>query len=450
MALRDLVIVTVVLLLALWTLRRPWIGILNWTWLSIMNPHRYAWGFAYSAPVAAIAASATLLALLFTKEKRSPFQGPPTIWLFVFAIWVTVSWLLGVDPEGDHPQWDKVMKIYLMTFVALALIRTKIQIIAFVTVTIGSLAFLAAKGGVFTILTAGSYRVWGPPESFIADNNHFALATIITLPLLHFLQLQLSRPWQRHAMSAIMLLCVASALGSHSRGAFLAITAMAFVFWLRSTKKTPIAVLIVISLVMILPMMPEHWWERMATLKTYEQDASAMGRINAWLVAIEVAKHNFFGAGMNYQYQHFFSAFGVYDTTVLAAHSVYFQILGNHGFIGLLLYLTLWVSTYRAAGQLRKQSNGIPALMWAGDLGAMVQVSLIGFAVGGAFLSMPYFDLPYNLMVAVVLALKLIESGEWRTEINERPLLEELGLARARSPRKPRRSGARKPRAGVL
>jgi hypothetical protein len=41
-------------------------------------------------------------------------------------------------------------------------------------VTTLSLALLGAKGGVFTLMTAGSYRVWGPPGSFIEDNNEFA------------------------------------------------------------------------------------------------------------------------------------------------------------------------------------------------------------------------------------------------------------------------------------
>ena len=91
MAIRDLIIVGIVLALAVWTLWRPWIGVMNWTWLSIMNPHRYSWGFAFSAPLAAVAAASTLLALMFTKERRSPLQGAPAWWLLVFSIWVTIS-----------------------------------------------------------------------------------------------------------------------------------------------------------------------------------------------------------------------------------------------------------------------------------------------------------------------------------------------------------------------
>lgn len=437
MPLRDIAIVGIVIALALLAIRRPWIGVMNWTWLSIMNPHRYTWSFAYSAPLAAIAAGTTLLGLLLTKERQSPFQGAPTIWLFLFTIWMTLSWQLGYDPSGDYWDWDRAIKIYLMTFVALSLLFTKHHILAFCWVTIGSLAFLAAKGGFFTIITGGSYRVWGPAESFIADNNHFALATIVALPMLHFLQLQLARAWQRHLVSVVMLLCVAAALGSHSRGAFLALIAMVLVFWWRSSQKGLIGVLVLISLVAILPIMPEHWWERMYSIRDYAQDASAMGRINAWLVAIEVAKDNFFGAGMSYQHQSLFSVYGVHETKVRAAHSIYFQILGNHGFFGLFLYLMIWITTFYSAAKLKRKARDIPEALWASQLAAMVQVSLVGFAVGGAFLSMPYFDLPYNLMVMIVLARKWVDNRAWETEPKV-PFLEYAGLKRPSSLRRGR------------
>lgn len=406
MPLRDIAIVTIVLILAILALRRPWVGIMNWTWLSIQNPHRYSWGFAYSAPLAAIAAISTLLALLMTKDRQSPFKGPPVAWLLVFSIWFTASWLFGYDVAGDYYQWTKVAKIYFMSFVALALLHTRSHIMIFTWVTVMSLAFLSIKGGFFTIVTGGAHRVWGPTGSFIADNNHLALATIITIPMMHFLQLRLRAGWPRHLMSVAMLLSVASALGSQSRGALLALIATGAMFWLRSSRKGSTAILLLICLVVLVPMMPDTWWDRMNTIQDYQQDESAMGRINGWLVAIEVAKHNLFGGGMSYQHQYYFSIYGVYNRDVIAAHSIYFQILGNHGFIGLFFYLGIWVSTFGVANRLRKLAKVDESLHWAGDLGAMVQVSLVAYAVGGAFLSMPYFDLPYNLMIMVVLAYK--------------------------------------------
>ena len=149
----------------------------------------------------------------------------------------------------------------------------------------------------------------------------------------------------------------------------------------------------------------------MRTIETYETDGSAQGRLYSWRVAWAVATHYFTGAGMSYQNPMLFVIFGDGSDTVIAAHSIYFQILGNHGFVGLFLFIAMWMATYRSAEWLRTNARSIPEARWTADLGAMVQVSLVGYAVGGAFLSLSYFDLPYDLMVLVVLARSWVVSG---------------------------------------
>jgi probable O-glycosylation ligase (exosortase A-associated) len=99
-----------------------------------------------------------------------------------------------------------------------------------------------------------------------------------------------------------------------------------------------------------------------------------------------------------------------------AAHSIYFQVLGNHGFVGLGLFLLIWWLTWRHAGWLRVHAANIPQAQWCADLGSMVQVSLAGFFVGGAFLSLAYFDLPYNIMMLVAIARVWVVKKSWERE----------------------------------
>ncbi|GHU08822.1 O-antigen polymerase [Betaproteobacteria bacterium] len=392
-----------------------------WTWISLMSPHRYCYGFAYSAPVAAIAAGSVLLGLMMTKERENPLKGTSVNWMLVFAFWMTLSWLLGYgiqssDPEivsRDYDLWSRVIKIFLMLIMALALLRNRFHIIAFVWVTAMSLAIIGTKGGVFTIAHGGSYHVFGPPGTQVSDNNHFALALVMLIPLLHFLQLQLKQGWGRHVMSILMLLCAASALGSQSRGGMLALSAMGAVLWWRSPRKGMMILALLAVVVAILPMLPDAWWERMGTISEYDQDASSMGRIRSWKVATQVALNHIFGAGMYYHHPIIFAMWDDEQGGLIAAHSVYFQILGNHGFIGLFLYLMIGVSTFRSAGWLRKHARSIPQAQWTAHLGSMVQVSMVGFAVGGAFLSMGYYDLQFNMMAMVVLARHWVETKGW-------------------------------------
>lgn len=413
---RDLLIVAIVIVGALAALRRPWIGVMLWTWLSIMNPHRYAWGWSHDAPLAAIAAGFTLLGALLTRDRASPFKSTAVVLLTVFMFWITLSWLFGLDPSGDYEQWDKVMKIDLMILVALALLHTKQHIFALAWVVTGSLAVLGAKGGLFTIVNGGDYRVWGPPGSFIADNNEFALALVMTIPLLRFLQLQLKNFWAVHGMTLLMFLCAAASLGSYSRGALLAIGAMSVLFWWRGKRRLGGGLLIVIAAVGLLAFMPEEWMGRMSSISDYAEDRSALGRISAWWTAWNLAWHYPLGVGFNPARADLFALYSPYPDFVHAAHSIYFQVLGNHGFVGLALFLAIWFVTWRSAGWLRRFGGNTPETKWCAELGAMCQVSLLGYAVGGAFLSLSYFDLPYDVMVLVVLTRVWATSKAWERE----------------------------------
>ena len=412
---RDLLILAIVLAAALVSLRKPWIGILLWTWLSLMSPHRYTYGVAYDAPVAALAAFTTLLGLLVTRERHSPFRAAPAVWLLLLTVWITLSWGLGIDPSGDYPMWNKVIKINVMVLVSVALLHSRQHILAFAWVVAGSLALVGMKGGLFTLLSGGGDRVFGPPDSFVEENNAFGLALIVTIPLLRFLQLQLQSGWRRHAMTGAMLLCAASALGSHSRGALLAIAAMTLMLWWRGNNRLKSGLVLMAVSVSLVAFMPANWTERMSTIDNNQVDDSAQGRFDAWRNAWGVAKDYPLGVGFNPNTQTFFDRYSA-GTQSRAAHSIYFQMLGNHGFVGIFLFLGVFLSTYLLAGRLRKQAASVPQAKWCEELAAMCQVALVGYCVGGAFLSLAYYDLPYDVMVLVVVAYAWFKRQAWASE----------------------------------
>jgi probable O-glycosylation ligase (exosortase A-associated) len=432
---RDFLVVGVFGFGVLLALRRQWIGVMLWTWISVMNPHSYCFGFARTAPLAAVAAVVALLGLLTSRERQNPMIGKPLVWLLLFMAWMTLSWFLGYGRAGgkapaylslmtmeerDFDMWKRVMKTFLMLFVTLAILKNKYQIQAFIWVAAMSLGLLGAKGGVYTILTGGSGRVDGPAGSFIGDNNDFALALIVTIPILYVLQLHTTRKWIRRGVIFTMFLCGISALGSHSRGGLLALGAMLTVMWWRSQSKVKMALVFIVLVPAILSMMPAEWWERMGTITEAGGDASFMGRVRSWKVAIQIAMHEVTGAGMVYLHPIIFQMWdydlGPDQGMPLASHSIYFQILGNHGFIGLFLYLMIGVTTYSCARWLRVNARKIPEAKWAADLGSMVQVGMVGFAVGGALLPLAYADIPFNMMAMVVLARHWVETKGWERD----------------------------------
>lgn len=413
---RDLILLLIVVPGGLMALRHPFVGAMLWTWISMMNPHRLTWGYMYEAQVGLFIAVCTLVGLLVSKEKRSPFVGTPVNWLVILIGWMCLTTLFAFNPEGSLRTLEKVLKIDLMVLVTLMLIRTRREMMVFAWVLTMSVAFFGIKGGLFTLLTGGAFRVYGPAGSYIEENNALAVALIMVVPMLRFLQTTLERRWQKHAMTAAMVLCGASILGSHSRGALLAITAMLAVLWWRGKNKLATAVVLALFGVVYLSFMPEEWWARMASIQTYEEDQSAMGRINAWWMAFNIAKDNFFGGGFSIYNKFVYGMYAPDPSFIVSAHSIYFHMMGEHGFVGLFIYLCLWLATWMSAGWLRKQGGLQPETEWCQHLGSMVQVALVGFAVGGAFLSLTYYDLPYNLMALTVAARVWLQSGAWRHE----------------------------------
>ena len=402
---RDLALGMVLLTLCLAALRRPWIGVMAWTWLSLMSPHAYTWRLN-SLPVAAAVAICTLIGLLFTKD-RDFYLTPEICALIAFMSWMCVTLPFSFNVEGSWPMWKRVMKIDFMVLVSLTVLITRQQLMAFIWVVVGSIAYYGVKGGVFTLATGGNYLVWGPPTTFIEGNNELALALIVIVPLMYFLMSQISSKWGRLAMAFAMLMCVAASLGSHSRGALLALGAMVLAFWWYTNRRVWILLIILAVGLGAASFLPEEWFSRMNTIAEYEQDASAMGRINAWWMAWNLARDNFFGGGFEIYNALSFGLYAPNPLDIHAAHSIYFQVLGEHGFVGLALFLLLWFLVWWRASRLRRDFRHSPELKWVSDLGAMCQVSLIGYATGGAFLSLAYYDLPYNILIMVVLAQHL-------------------------------------------
>ena len=407
---RDILVAAIVFGLLPLIFKRPYIGILMWVWISVMNPHTQGWGFATTFPFAALIAAVTLVSLVFTKQSRNlPFTS--VTWFFLaFVMWMNVTTIFALYPEEAYEQWVKVIKIMLMTFVTLMLIKNRRHIHLLIGVIVLSLGYYGVKGGVFTVVTGGEDKVWGPEGTFIGGNNEIALALIMTIPLMHYLQMTSSKMWVRHSLTIAMILCALAALGSYSRGALLAIAAMGVFLWLKSQHKIRIALLVLIAVLPAIAFMPEQWGERMDTINTYEEDLSVKGRFNAWWMAYNLAKDRpLLGGGFEVSMPELFWRYAPDPEDLHAAHSVYFQALGEHGFLGLGLYLLVGLSTWRTGSWIIRNTEKLKEYRWAYNLATMIQVSLIGFAVGGAFLSLLYFDVPYYLMAAMVATRILVE-----------------------------------------
>lgn len=401
-AMRDLLVTLIVFASLPLILNNPGNGVLMWIWISVMNPHTQGWGYATTFPFAQIIAVMTLFSLVISRRPKTLPASGITFALLAMVLWMNVTTLFAIFPSASQIQLGKVMKIMLMSLVTMVVIRRREDVHRMIWVLVISLGFYGVKGGIFTIRERGNFMVWGPPGTFIGGNNEIALALIIAIPLMRYLQLSTGNRWIKRGLSVTMLLSAMAALGSYSRGALLAIAAMIILMWFKSHKKLLAGLLIALFAPFAMLFMPERWAERMDSIGNYQDDSSAMGRINAWHMAYNLARDRFFGGGFEIAEAQVFYQYAPDPNAVHAAHSIYFQALGEHGFVGLGLYLLLGGLTWRSASWIIRHSADDVELAWASNMAKMIQASLIGFAVGGAFLSLLYFDVPYYLMAAIV------------------------------------------------
>lgn len=400
---RDLIITALILSPLPAVLVRPHLGALLWLWVSYMNPHRLTWGFAYNFQFAMIIGVVTMGAWLLSREpKRVPWT-TTTALLVAFTLWISLTTAFAAAPALAFPKWDRTIKIMVGVFLVLGLLQGRQRLIALTWVTAGSIAFYGVKGGLFVIATAGRYRVSGPEDSFIADNNQAAVALLMVLPLLRYLQQAAPRRWMRLALLAAMALTLLAILGTYSRGAIIGLAAVVLMLWLKSRHKAVLGAVIGISIGLAVAFMPPQWMDRIHSTSDYQEDASAQGRLDAWAHAMTVAvERPLTGGGFGTFSPEVFQRYSP-GITWRAAHSIYFEVLGEQGFIGLALFLAIGITAYRSGTWIHRRVRGRPDLAWAGGLAQMLQVGLVAYGVGGAFLSLGYFDLYYGLVAMLVL-----------------------------------------------
>ncbi|HET7306576.1 MAG TPA: putative O-glycosylation ligase, exosortase A system-associated [Gammaproteobacteria bacterium] len=419
MTIRDLILALVIFSLLPLIVTSPYIGVLVWSWLDYMNPQRLTWGFAYSFPWVELVAIATMIGFVFnSKEKfRIPMKGV-TICFLLLVLWAAVTSYFAFVPDIAWQRYSVFVKTMVLVFLTLMLVQSRERLHWLVWVIALSIGFFGVKGGLFTVATGGHYHVFGPEHSFIHNNNALALAMGMVIPLMRYLQLQETKKWVRIGLWCAMGLTSFAILGTYSRGGMLTLAAVLLMLFWKTRGKFLMGVAAIIALPIMLTFIPQKWYQRMGTIETYQQDASAMGRIQSWKFATNIALHRpLVGGGFRpYLKPGAWEKYAPPHTVSRAIHSIYFKMLGNQGFVGFGIYMTMLFLSWRNLVWVRKRTKGLPEWKWAYDLASMLYVSGIAYGVGGAFAPLPYFDLAYQLLAVGLLVRCRVEKDLPATE----------------------------------
>ena len=393
--LRDLVLVACVLVCLGVSFRQPFAGVLAWTWFTLMQPHREVYGFFSSTlRINLVVAVVTILTWYFAKQRKLPPLDGTVVAFMMFLVWMTFNNVFAVDPSQAWLMWDRNWKIIALVLMMWATATSKVRIHAVVWVAVICLFYYGVKGGILSIASGGLKTIDGPLGTIISDNNHLAVALLMTLPLANYLRSHTANPWLRIALVAGFALTFLAVVGSYSRGAFLALAALGIVALVHSRNKFLYVIFGAALAVPVFYFMPAEYYERIATLNDPNSDASFQGRIQAWKVAFFYARDHFpFGAGFDGTQLSVYRYYFPDAADSRAAHSIYFQVLGDTGFLGLGIYLTILLLAFLNCRKIRMATRNKPDLAWARDLAKMIELSLVAFCVGGAALSLAYYDM---------------------------------------------------------
>jgi len=416
MGLRDLIVLIFTLLCIGFALRKAWWGVLALAVFSYLNPHAYAWGPVRTLPLYQI----LFLVVAFKTFLEQDRQPIPKDWRVVgfFVLW---AWFFLTTTQALVPSeaWTKlwfVSKIYLPFIFTLILINTREKLYYLIITIASSIGIVAVKGGIFAITHGFSARIYGPPATQFEENNAFAVAVLINIPLLVLWYRETANPWIKKGLMIAIPLHYVCAVSSWSRGAMIAMAAMTLTLILYSRRKYLAVPLLLIGAYFTIQALPEEWFGRMSTIETYEMDRSAQGRLEAWRDGWNYTlQHPILGAGFE----------GWLWVTQRDWHSSYVEMFSEHGFIAFGIWLSLILGTLINLTRLAKKAKGIPELKWIVNYSQMLRASLIAYMTGTAFLGLSYWDLLYHLIFIAVLvkqfALRDLQRYETQATVNTAP-----------------------------
>jgi probable O-glycosylation ligase (exosortase A-associated) len=415
---RDIFVLGVILATMPLAVMDAFVGLMLWAWTSLLQPTSYLYGFMVSVPVNRLAAIVTIVALIPGGSKAA-FRFDPIAWLLIGMV-VLGSLSMAINPLAPDIGWEiheRLIKAAALYIVAIALLNTRLKVHALLLVIALSMGFNAVVEGMKFLASGGGHRA---ELANIGDNNHFACAVLMTLPIVAYLAQTSKNKAVRLALVGALAAGVAAVIGTYSRGGFVGLAICVVLAIASGRHKVRNALFCIVACAVLIQFLPASWFDRINTIQDANSDDSFMGRVVAWKFSILIALNSpLFGGGF-YAVQSdavWATLMSQFETlsfipspppdSAKAAHSIYFQVLGDLGFTGLALFLAIIVLTWRNITVIGRMTRGDAGLRWACDLAGALRVSLIAFIVAGAALSLAYFEMFY-VICAIASSLRLV------------------------------------------
>lgn len=394
-------------------LQSPLYAAALYLWIAYFRPESWAWSDLFTTLNLSYIAGAYLV--LRAAMSGAAFRlNARSILLLVFLAHSLLSASIGLHPASSFGYWQEFAKTIVVSIIISSVIQTSADLKLILTVIALSLGFEAAKQGwAQMLLNPGARNDNGVP--FLGDNNLVAVGMAMLLPIIGALAAT-STGWQKRAFQFLSVGVLYRALSTYSRGGFLSIGAVGTLWFWRSPHKLKTVAAVVLATALILPVMPQQFWDRMSTIvaSDEERDDSAASRLHFWQVAVAMANDRpLTGVG----HAAYPRAYNQYDWTQgqyltnRAVHSAWFGVLAELGYTGLLLFIGIVFLSWRACRRVRNlaKRGEIPGPL--GPYAIAIEASLLAFVVGGSFVSFHYNEMLWHFF-GLSIALERVAIAE--------------------------------------
>lgn len=399
------------------------LGIIFYIWASLIAPNVFVFGFVETIPFSKIAMGVAIAAILIDQSKKKPYLDLYHLFMIGFFLQCALTFAFSLtESSRNYDVADRIWKIALLCLLMGPALRGRLQIHTAVLVI--SIA-MGVQGGMegLKYLISGAGHKMVPPANF-GDNNSFGLFILMSLPMFIYLFRYTVNPYVRLVIAGGIFINIVTIIGTNSRGAFLGIAAIAVAMIIQSRHR--ISTLLVVSMIggSVLLFAPSKVIQRLDTIQTAEEDGSFLGRVRAWKLNTLVALDRpVLGGGFSSmedpviwsRYLPQFSRFDFIETgepdRPRAAHSIYFQVLGDTGFSGLFLFLGILASSFVSLWRIQRMTARALELQWAYDLAGYFRLSMIALVVSGAALSVAYSDLLFIVFTLISVLRRTVQEG---------------------------------------
>ena len=434
---RTTVLLILVSIFFFLSLRSQFAAMYTYWWFAIFRPHEWAWGPELKALRLPLIASLLFLGQALYHRKIPKLNNPISLLILTFLLLEVIADIaIGCD---DYPRKVRslldITIVILTVFITTEVIEQKKHFYWLITVIALSIGFHSGKGGFYALLTGGDFYGASNLSGLFSGSNAFALGTgilifymIISFQGIKYIELNnyLKNGKAQFLFKALLIIMIFGSLYNiialSSRGSFLA-TSTGLLLWmaLHERRKTIIPIFIIsISLALAVIPLPDNYEERISSAFADEEelDHSASSRPHFWATAFEIAKDYPIGTGPGC----FPRFYNIYDTSdgrfgyFRSVHSSHFQVLSEIGFLGVLVWILLFIVSLKKLWTIRKESkrnmvNNENYKFYFQVSNALI-CSIVVFLFGGSFYEFAYNDLIW-LSWCLVIAMERLYKKEF-------------------------------------